>query len=138
MQDAAQEDNCYHRYQELGGIINEQDYESILARAKSATVPDIALIKQLELIAEFAGIELHNAKGSIDQRTILYGILRTDTKPKGVQYHHSQMCDQRLLAEALRMLGNTYALDKLVDAYHKVGTYCPICLKVIASGKECR
>ncbi|MDP3697043.1 MAG: hypothetical protein Q8R55_03345 [Candidatus Taylorbacteria bacterium] len=138
MQDAPKENNCYQRYQELGGIINEKDYGSALTKAKNTTTLAIALIKGLRVIAEFAGIELHNAKDSIDPRTILYGILRTDTKPEGVQDHHSQMSDQRLFAEALRMLGDTDALNKLVDAHHKVGTYCPICLKVVASGEECR
>ncbi len=116
MQDTPKENNCYQRYQELGGIINEKDYESALARTKNTTISCILLIKQLEFIARVAGIELHNAKGTIDQRIILYGILRTDTN-KEVQYHHSQMCDQRLFAEALRMLGDIDSLNKLIDAH---------------------
>ena len=129
---------CYQRYRELGGVINEKDYESALAMARNAITPNGMLIKQAELIAQTAEIELCNAKGAVDQRVILYGVLRTDTRPEKTQYHHSQMCDQRLFAEALRMLGDVDSLNKLVDAYHKVGTYCLICLKVIASGEECR
>ena len=120
MQDAEKENNCYERYQELGGIINEKDYESALARAKNTTTLDITLIKQLEFIAHIAGIELHNTKDTIDQRTILYGILRTDTKPEGVKYHHSQMSDQRLFAEVLRMLGDVDSLNKLINAYPNI------------------
>ena len=76
--------------------------------------------------------------GGVDPKVKLYVVLRADNKPEDVKYHHSQMSDQRLFAEVLRMLGDTDALNKLVDAYHKVGIYCPICLKVIASGEECR
>ncbi|MDO8560792.1 MAG: hypothetical protein Q7R91_01085 [bacterium] len=131
--------NPYRQYKELGGIINKGDYESALARAQhSPTPPKDALIEQVKLMAEFAGIELHNTEDVIDQRTILYGILRTEAKPKAVTHHHSQMSDQRLFAEALRMSGDTDALSKLVNTYHKAGTYCPICSKVVASGEECR
>jgi len=109
--------NCYERYKELGGIINEKDYESALTRAKNTTALDLLLIKQLEFIAEFAGIELHSTEDAVDRRAILYGILRTDSKPKEAKYHHSQMSDQRLFAEALRMLGDTDALHKLVSTH---------------------
>ena len=117
MQDAPKENNCYQRYQELGGIINEKDYESALARARNAITPDGRLIKQAELIAQTAEIELCNAKDAIDQRVILYGVLRTDTRPEKTPYHHSQMCDQRLFAEALRMLGDVDSLNKLIAAH---------------------
>ena len=114
MQDA---ENNYERYQKLGGIINEKDYESALNRAKNTTTLDIVLIKELEFIARIAGIELHNTKDAIDQRTILYGILRADAKPKGIKYHHSQMSDQRLFAEVLRILRDVDSLDKLINTY---------------------
>ena len=113
----------YQQYQELGGIINEEDYQSALARAKNTATLDAILIKQSELIARVAGIELRNAKDSLDQRTVLYGILRTDAKPKEVKYHHSQMCDQRLFAEALRMLGDTDSLNKLISAHPHISFY---------------
>lgn len=117
---ALKEKNCYKRYRELGGIINEKDYKSILTRADNTAVLDITLIKQFECIAEFAGIELHNTKDTFDQRTILYGILRTDIKPTEVQYHHSQMCDQRLFAEALRMFGDTDSLQKIIESHPNI------------------
>ncbi len=111
------EDNPYGRYLESGGIINEKDYESALVRTKNATAPTIMLIRQAERIAEFAGIKLYHAENSLDQRTILYGILRADTGPEGLEHHHDQMSDQRLFAEALRMLGDADSLDKLINAY---------------------
>lgn len=136
--DTPKENNCYQRYQELGGIINEKDCKSALARAKKATTLNNALISQAAGIAKKAGIILHSSKDVIDPRVVLYGVLRTDSRPEGVKHHHSQMSDQRLFAEALRMLGDTDVLNKLVDTYHKARTYCPVCLKVIVSGEECR
>ncbi|MEK6817382.1 MAG: hypothetical protein AABX80_01145 [Nanoarchaeota archaeon] len=43
--------------------------------------------------------------------------MRADIRPEKVRHHHSQMCDQRLFAEALRMLGNVDALNKLIRAH---------------------
>ena len=138
MYETSKENSPYRQYQESGGIINEKEYESALARARSAaTAPEHAL-KQVGNMAEFAGIELHNTKDAIDQRIILYGILCADKKPEGVKHHHSQMPVQRLFAEALRMLGDTDALNKLIGAYHRVGIHCPICLRTAVPGKECR
>ena len=107
-------ENNYRRYRELGGIINEKDYESALTRAKNGATPDVARIKQARLIARFAGIEPRN------QITTLYGILRADTAPAEVLCHHSQMSDQRLFAEALRMLGDVDALTKLISAHPQI------------------
>ena len=107
----------YQQYRKLGGIINENDYDSALLRAKSATTLDIALIRQSEIIARVAGIELYNTEDDLDPITALYGILRADIRPEKVRHHHSQMCDQRLFAEALRMLGNVDALNKLIRAH---------------------
>ena len=107
----------YQQYRKLGGIINENDYDSALLRAKSATTLDKTRTAQAEHVARFAGIELHNAGDVLDPITALYGILRADIRPEKVRHHHSQMCDQRLFAEALRMLGNVDALNKLIRAH---------------------
>ncbi len=117
MQDAEKEKNCYERYRKLGGIINEKDYGSALARTRNTATLDTTLIKQLEYIARIARIELHSTKNAIDQRIILYVVLRTDTAPKEVKYHHSQMSDQRLFAEALRILGDVDSLNKLINTH---------------------
>lgn len=138
MPDTSEESNSYQQYQEMGGIINEKDYESALRRVNDQTTLDKRTITQAENIAEFAGIKLQNREGFIDKITTLYGILRNDARPENTSHHHSQMPDQRLFAEALRMLGDTDALNKLTGAYHKAGIYCPICLRVAASGEECR
>ncbi len=137
--DIAKDKKSYQRYQELGGIINKKDYESALTRSKDTVSLKESLILQAENIAKFAEIELHNTENAIDKRIILYGILRSDVQPKNVQYHHQQMNDQRLFAEALRMLEDTDALDKLKNAYHTnrpLGTYCPLCGQT-RSGESC-
>ncbi len=113
------EDNYMH-YIELGGIINEKDFQNALARSKQTTSLNKAAIAQSEVIAHRSGIELHNSNDSLDPRTVLYGVLRSDTAPttaKEGKYHHSQMSDQRLFAEALRMLGDTDSLEKLIAAH---------------------
>lgn len=107
----------YQRYRELGGIINESDYDSALLRARRTTTLDKTLIAQAENIARFSGIELKNEEGVLDRRTILYGILRADIRPEKVRHHHSQMSDQCLFAEALRMLEDVDALNKLIHAH---------------------
>ena len=107
----------YQQYRELGGIINEEDYQSALDRAQStARLDNESLVAQVELIAKVSGITLHNSEDILDQRTILYGILRTDTN-SGEKYHHNRMGDQQLFAEALRMLGDTDSLKKLIEAH---------------------
>ncbi|OGD24718.1 MAG: hypothetical protein A3A98_01435 [Candidatus Staskawiczbacteria bacterium RIFCSPLOWO2_01_FULL_40_39] len=137
MCDGEHEKDSYEQYQELGGIINRDDYESALQRsAETGMVSDI-MVAQIENMAKFAGIELQNEKSADDPWVKLYAVLRSDSKPEEVKYHYSQMSDQRLFAEVLRILRDTDALSKLIDAHHKIGTYCPICLKVVTSGEEC-
>lgn len=107
----------YDEYKNLGGIINEKDYNSALARLKNTTSINETRKAQAKGIARFAGIELlDETKGVIDPRIILYGILRGDVRPEGVKYYHDDMSDQRLFAEALRMLGDVESLNKTIEA----------------------
>ena len=110
-------DNCYQRYQELGGIINENDYRSALLRAINASTLNKTRTAQAENIARVSGIELYGTEDNPNPITILYGVLRADIRPEKVRHHHSQMCDQNLFAEALRMLGDVDALNKLIHAH---------------------
>ena len=107
----------YPRYKELGGIINEKDYDSAIERMKNVTAPDKTHALQAEGMARFAGIELHSTEDTIDPRVILYGILRSDVQPKGIKYHHSQMTDQKIFVEALRMLEDVESIEKMVKAH---------------------
>ena len=115
----------YRRYLELGGIINETDYRSAIGR-----MPGIrrvimfenggsiqSRVGQVRGIAKYSGIELRGSEYIPDPRIVLYVILRWDTRPKGVKYHHDQMSDQRIFGEVLRMLGDTDSFDKLVKAH---------------------
>lgn len=126
---------AYQHYKELGGIINEKDYQSAIDRAKTikswkdyksafvtnnkATIDDESLILQPKMMAEKSGIELHNSEDALDERTVLYGVLRTDVNP-GVKYHHNQMPDQEIFAEALRMAGDEDSLKKLIEAHPNI------------------
>jgi len=114
------EKNNYQRYLCLGGIINEKDYNSAIERAGGITTVDGMLLGQTKVMSDFAGIELHNAKNSVDLKVILYGILRNNVRPEGVKYHHSQMSDQRIFVEALRMLGDTESVNKMIKAHPNI------------------
>ena len=114
------ENEGYKRYAELGGIINEKDYGNVVLRVANTITLEHHLIGQAELIAKFAGIELCNTKDALDQRVVLYGILRNDSKPEGVAHHHSQMGDQRLFAEACRILGDVESLQKMIAAFPNI------------------
>ncbi len=117
------EDN-YQRYLELGGIINEKDCQSALDRMGKVldeTEPSVrASISQAKGIAEHAGIKLRGSIDSLDPKIVLYVILRLDINPEGVKYHHSQMSDQRIFGEVLRMLGDIDSLEKLIKAYPNI------------------
>ncbi|MEK7076160.1 MAG: hypothetical protein AAB941_00645 [Patescibacteria group bacterium] len=119
-------ENNYQRYLGLGGIINENDYQSALDRMNSVHTLDrkdpqvIDSIRQVVDMARYAKITLGDFKNVFDPRVILYVILRLDTKPEDVKYHHSQMSDQRIFGEVLRMLGDASSLDKLIKAYPNI------------------
>ena len=110
------ENGAYDRYRELGGIINEKACKSALEKAEKTAAFHKFLIGQAENIARHAGIVLDNS-GGVDPRVKLYAVLRSDNKPEDERDHHSQMSDQRLFAEAVRMLGDADSLNKIIAAY---------------------
>ena len=114
-----EESRTYNKYQELGGIINEKDCISALTRAEKTAVFNESLIRQAENIAKHAGIVLDNS-GGVDPKVKLYAVLRADNKPEDVKDHHSQMSDQRLFAEAVRMLWDVDSLNKMIAAYPNI------------------
>lgn len=104
----------YEDYTKRGGIINEKDYSSVVERADKQFDVSVAQRAQAESIFTYAHI-------APDERvTKLYAILRSDVRPQEVEHHHSEMSDQRLFAEALRMVGDTESLKKLVEAYPNI------------------
>ncbi len=119
-------ENNYQRYMELGGIINKKDYQSALDRMNNTHALDRknpqvrSLIFQAMEITRDARIELNDSKDVLDPKIVLYVILRSDVKPKDVEHHHSQMSDQNIFGEVLRMLGDADSLDKLIRAYPNI------------------
>ena len=119
-------ENNYQRYLELGGIINEKDYQNALDRMNNTRIldkksPEIRnSIQQVVNMARYAKIELNDSEDVHDPKILLYVILRLDIKPEDVEYHHSQMSDQRIFGEVLRMLGDADLLDKLIKAYPNI------------------
>ena len=120
-------ENNYQRYLGLGGIINENDYQSALDRMNNTRTlngndPQVrnSILQAVEM-ARHAEVELNDSLETVpDPKIVLYVILRLDTKPKDVEYHHSQMSDQRIFGEVLRMLGDVDSFDKLVKAYPNI------------------
>ncbi len=110
----------YAGYISHGGLINETDYQSALTRSRGAKVGD-STRNQAEGIARFAGLDLGALRGEIDP-SALYGILRNDTAPREVVHHHSQMSDQKLFVEMLRMLEEGEAVRMVQDAYPNIFT----------------
>lgn len=119
MQNTPEKKN-YQHYLELGGIINEKDYDSAIEGVDDADKLSQSLKLQAEIIARTAGIELENTGDSIDKRVVLYEILRSDTRPEGVKRHHDEMSDQRIFMEALRMLGDTESINKMIEAFPNI------------------
>ena len=118
----------YRRYLELGGIINETDYQSAIDRMDRMRLLEgmgpqvrsseiLSRVEQAKGIARYSGIELSDSGDIPDPRIVLYVILRGDTRPEGVRHHHSRMSDKRIFGEVLRMLGDIDSFDKLVKAH---------------------
>ncbi len=117
--DNTEENKLYQLYLKRGGNINKEDWKSALTRVKKTTTLDQTLITNAKNLARIAGIDLDETKDTIDSRIILYGILRRDVRPEGVERHHDEMGDEHIFAEALRMLGDIVSLKKLIKAYEE-------------------
>ncbi len=112
--------NNYMRYKGFGGIINQKDYASTLERAKGSKTIDPHSLAQVRGMARQAGITLEDPKTGIDPSIALYAVLRKDVNSEKEKYHHSQMTDQRLFAEALRILGDFELYKKFLNAYPNI------------------
>jgi hypothetical protein len=106
--EAEVEKNDWQKYQELGGIIDEPGYASAMERANDSYEIDENKVKRIRAIAYAAEIEL------TPQAVKLFSILRGDEKPSGVEHHHSQMTDEKLLIQVLLILGDKELADKII------------------------
>ena len=132
----------YDRYKALGGIINEYDYASAVERAKTASpnrqtvsqvesMADFAELKLQEPIAQDPRVVLYSilrndamptdevyfkAQTMSDDSQTESSIYRDGNtalkNEKQQKHHHSQMSDQQLFEEVLRMLGDEESLKK--------------------------
>ena len=114
----------HQRYLELGGIINEKNYQrardEIDKMKETCTLdrknPQIRnWIGQALGIARHAGIELKGSEDAPDKRIVLYVILHNNAQLKDV-YHPGKMSDQQIFGEVLRILGDADSLAKLIKA----------------------
>ena len=123
MENEPSENSGYERYVKLGGIINQEDYNSALSRLEIAETNDEPLDEKqtsyVQKLLKYADIEL--GSGDRAYRIVkLYSILRADTRPEKVKYHHDQMSDQQILVEALRILDDENAVSSMIAKYTNI------------------
>lgn len=126
----------YYGREPLNGIINEFDFRRLIYATKASTLPSLKAgldafeqhqidqrVLQAENMAEAAGIELDNSAG-LDPRVLLFAIMRAETRPKGAEFYHDDMTDNRMFEEVLRMAGDVVSLNKFLES-RKVGFQKP-------------
>lgn len=113
------ENSTYAVYCRLGGIINEKDYTIIFERA-ILTQPNESTSAKNQAMMIIKRADLNLDTEYTEKLVTLYSVLRNDTCPDEAKHHHCQMSDQRLLAEALRMMEDANSLQKLVVAFPNI------------------
>lgn len=107
----------YEDYEKLGGkLLSKEEYQSVLDRAADVrNAPSSSTISQATLYAD-------NARIALSPKTVtFYGILRNDKMPNpAVKDHYTTKDDQQLLAEALRMSGDTHSLATFIDKHRNI------------------
>jgi len=107
---AEEKESDYANYKTLGGILNQEDYQNVLMSIVENAPLNPAWSRHAHLMAKTAGITLS------PETVTIYGILRGE-KPDPRKEHFSEMSDHKLLAEALRIVGNTDSLITFVAKY---------------------
>lgn len=111
---AAENVHEYKEYKALGGILDEREYRNVLGRIDSSrnVPPNSPTSLQAKVMANVAGITLS------PETVVLYGILRNDVKPDpDTEEHYSTLTDQKLFAEALRMVGDKDSLATFIEKH---------------------
>jgi hypothetical protein len=96
----------YAEYRALHGTLSPEEYQDVLRRAMEAS----RWLENANSMARAAEITLS------PETMTLYGILR-DEKPDPAKKHYSELSDQELLAEALRIVGNKPSLDTFIKRF---------------------
>lgn len=107
-----EEVKSYVTYQAEGGKLSEEKYQNLLeclAEGKGILTNKLSSKAALSM-AELASITL--APGTVT----IYRILR-DGKIGFIEEHYGSMSDQELLAEALRITGDTRSLSVFTETY---------------------
>jgi hypothetical protein len=101
----------YEKYKTLGGALSPEEYQDILKRvADGKNVPSSSPRSAANFMAQVAGITLS------PETVTIYGIL-SDERPNLATERPNEMGDQELLAEALRIVGDTRSLAAFIEKY---------------------
>ena len=115
--------NDYEKYRNAGGFLSEADFANALAEVKARRTVEPHSLSQAEGMAKAAGIVLESREEGIDPRVALYDVLhdmlRVDDRDIN-RYPLSQLSDQPLFAEVLRMLGDTQSLAKFLKTHSAI------------------
>lgn len=108
----------YEGYVACGGRIDEVNYRRVMKAVQNAPLDGESAKRQTDITALISGVSLEAIRNDtgIDPRAI-YGILRHDHMPLEVKAHHTQMSDQQLLVESLRMLEQEGAVQAIMDKH---------------------
>lgn len=100
----------YEEYKALSGTLSQEEYWDVLKRAA----------EERNIFSKWSGHANSMARAAeitLSPETVaLYGILR-DEKPDPIKEHFSELSDQKLLAEALRIVGDTKSLEALIEKH---------------------
>lgn len=112
-------------------LVSQSQASALMSRAQRADIERLSIqMTPVKGMAELAGISLEADEalervvgtnlGAVkfikDPRAVLFTILRGHTDTVGEGNHHSQMSDQELFAEVLRMSGDEESLAKFTAA----------------------
>lgn len=100
----------YEAYRTLGGCLTQTEYETSMKIADSQATANKIYMKNARAYADVAEIKLSVAI------LRLYAVLRDDHNTPGIPKKLASLGDQDLLAEVLRMKGESEALDKLKNS----------------------
>lgn len=100
----------YDKYMALGGILSQKEYREVMKRAGDETISSSKWSAHANSMARAADIILS------PETVTIYGILR-DEKSDPKKKHYSELSDQKLLAEALLIIGDESSWSVFTEKY---------------------